>query len=345
MERGCCPNDWGASPPAASGSPWGRGPSAPRPWRLPPPCGATAPPPPCVRSSAVQRPAPRRTGKAVREGGISRRGRASGGSLAALAGIGPPPKGGGPTSCPADRKPGWSLSLLPFHRVRWAEATPPPPKMYGPGWGPRPHRPTRGTQGPPLPGLFGGLGRQNIAVCAPGRGAARPSLPPSAAPPALFAHFASCRARALWARPLVRSGAARPPAVRPLRPGPPRSLARPLCAAARLRGLSLAPAGSWVVLRSAAGSPFGVALAPLRAPQSPARGPAGPPRALRPSGFGGSPPRFARRRAGSRPGGPARPFGPLVGASGPPGLWLRARACAGLLQASKRRLVLVYRGA
>lgn len=169
------------------------------------------------------------------------------------------------------------------------------------------------------------------AVCAPGRGAARPSLPPSAAPPALFAHFASCRARALWARPLVRSGAARPPAVRPLRPGPPRSLARPLCAAARLRGLSLAPAGSWVVLRSAAGSPFGVALAPLRAPQSPARGPAGPPRALRPSGFGGSPPRFARRRAGSRPGGPARPFGPLVGASGPPGLWLRARACAGLL--------------
>ena len=33
----------GASPPRCAGPPWGRGPSAPRPWRLPPPCGGCGP--------------------------------------------------------------------------------------------------------------------------------------------------------------------------------------------------------------------------------------------------------------------------------------------------------------
>lgn len=144
-----------------------------------------------------------------------------------------------------------------------------------------------------------------------------------AAPPALFAHSASCRPGAC-APGLVRFGAARPPPCAPSGPGPPLPRSA-LCAASRLLRHSLAPSGSRLALRSAAGSPFRGRPCSLRALRAPARGPAGPPGALRPSGFGGSPPRFARRRGGSCPGGLRGPSGRLSGPPAPGALAARPR--------------------
>ena len=129
----------------------------------------------------------------------------------------------------------------------------------------------------------------------------------------------------------VRSGAARPP---PLRfPGPPAgaaprarppgSPARAVCAASRLRGLSLAPlrlGAASAVLRAPAASlwlPLLRSALPLRFAW-PRRVPPGP-GPFR--GFGGG-----RLLAP----GPARAFGPACFGLRPRGLWLRARASAGL---------------
>lgn len=236
----------GCAPLAASRHPpWGRGPSAPRPWRLPPPRGAAAPRP------------------------------------------------GGP---------------------RWP-SSPLSPAGFG-GHGPR-----AGCGAAPRAQTLCGLrawsgGRSSLAAAF--GGSPRPFCALRVLPP---------RGPCPWARPLRRGAPARcaPPSARP-----PRSLARPLCAAARLRGLSLAPAGSRVVLRSAAGSPVGVALAPLRAPRAPARGPAGPPgpSALRASGG----PLLASL-VGARapaPGGLRGPSGRLLGPPAPRGFGCApapARAC------------------
>lgn len=115
----------GLRPPPQAAPPWA---GAPRPRRLTPPCGGPPPlPPPAHPLGPVQCPAPRRIGRAV----ILLPTAAGAGRWRALAAwerSGPLSRNGpeGRTSCPRNGKPGLSLPLLPFLRVRWAEAPPPP---------------------------------------------------------------------------------------------------------------------------------------------------------------------------------------------------------------------------
>lgn len=132
-------------------------------------------------------------------------------------------------------------------------------------------------------------------------------------PPFCALRAASC-AGGLWPPSRRRSGAARPPLRRPARP-PPFPLGR-LCAASRLRGLSLRPpARRSPSLRS--GSPWRSPLAAVRASSCASGSAGGPPGPL------------ARRAAPARGAwGPlARPF-----PSRPPGLSARslARPCFAL---------------
>lgn len=146
-----------------------------------------------------------------------------------------------------------------------------------------------GHKAPPVPPCSSASLRRIKRLCGPARGPLRPSLGLSAVPRAF------CALRVLPGRfaALARFGAARPPpGVAALPPAPP--LGR-LCAASRLRGLSLAPAAFGPGLASlrapcsvalaalglgpcAARGPAGVSLAPLRAslPAAPARPPLRP---------------------------------------------------------------------
>lgn len=194
--------------------------------------------------------------------------------------------------------------------------------------------------------------RNDAGGCVPGPGAARAPPGPLGSSAALRRHQRYARRSRLSAgpflrtpRPLLRrgpcpcagrSGAARPAPLRG--PGPAHgalaSLAGPaprgsppaltlgrLCAAARLRGRSLAPSGSGSGIRSGCGLPVRSPLlrSASAAPQRVA--PPGPPRPV--------PLRGLRGRLPPAPGGP-RPSA-AVWVAAPPGALLRARACAGLL--------------
>ena len=321
----------GLRPPPLAGPPWGRGPSAPRPRRLPPPCGGAPPLPP----SRVDRSGPvLRVARAPWAwGGAAALGRAPrcrcGCRLAAAAARG---SGGREANRPSQKQQRRVVIVAcPIHRtaqgVRFASASercnagrgPPPPPggapvplprssvaRGGPGPGPAPSQPF-GLRGAPVPG--GRVPRRYSRRLPPGfgvrarSGAARPSLPPRCGgSPALLRTPRPLLRRGLWplrgAAPARRARALSPPPA-----WPPGSLARPLCAASRLRGRSLAPSGSRAALRSAAGSPFRGRPCSLRASRAPARGPAGPPR------------RFALRASGGgalRPGGLRGPSGRLL---------------------------------
>lgn len=211
--------------------------------------------------------------------------------------------------------------------------------------------PRQNAAGPPVPG--GRVAPTPSAVCGPASGPLVPRCRACGRGPLRFLRTT---------RPLLRRGPC--PCARPLRRGPPgprfaapvRRMRPPSLRSVAGAGprrvppaLSLGPCAP---LRGSAGTrwprcawgrpPFAagflrcaaVALALCRPPRCASRGPAGSPlrRPLR--GFGAG---------GLRPGGPARPFGPLVLASGPPGLFvlaaparLRWHIRAGLSSPSKR---------
>ncbi len=130
-----------------------------------------------------------------------------------------------------------------------------------------------------------------------------------------------------------RSGALRPRAFRPS-PAPPPGASPPAPPLGARRGAPpplpspLAAAAARALPSLRCGLPVRSPLLRLGRGPWASRRPAGspPPRPLRGFGGGWLPPR-----------GPARPFGPLVWGRWPPGRWLRARACAGLLAALSRR--------
>lgn len=116
--------------------------------------------------------------------------------------------------------------------------------------------------------------------------------------------------------PSLRCAPVAGPAPRALPPG---SLARPLCAAARLRGRSLAPLrlGSGCARLRASGAALWSPLLRFALAAALRVAPPGPPRARPLRGFGGG---------CLRPRGPARPFGPLVSPPAPGALARRWRA-------------------
>lgn len=230
---------------------------------------------------------------------------------------------------------GGELSALPGRHG--AEA---PERGRGPG-------PSRlAARGPPVPG--GRIAPTPSAVCGPAPGPLVPRCrfaAPSAfcalrVPPCAASLRGSAPARP--ARPPLRgpgpAHSARPRFARLPGPGPaprpPGSPARPLCAAARLRGRSLAPLrlGS---ASAALRAPCSVALAALWPPRCASRGLAGasPARPLR--GFG---------PGGLRPGGLRGPSGRLFWPPAP-GAFVLARPAAlryhlrrGLSRSSERPL-------
>lgn len=221
-----------------------------------------------------------------------------------------------------------------------------PPRCAGPPRGPGPLDPP----GPRAARACGGCGPR--ARGAAGRVPAHkgPPVPPGLRPDpsgvracgAVGPAFCALRVPACAGAPAparVRSGAARPRAVAPPSPRPPGSPSR---ARAGLRPSRPArcrrsPAAPSAPLRP----PCSVGLAPAPGRRWASRRPAGPPRGLAPSGgFGG----FARPPASPPRSGPGGAGGPLARlfCAPPPGPWLRARACAGLLGASVGPLCLPW---
>ena len=202
--------------------------------------------------------------------------------------------------------------------------------MGGCAPGPRPRSGVRRREPP---------GPLSLALRLAQSGSARPGLWPVFC--ALRVRRSPRCAALAWLRPLRRGAPARGFAVRapavpalrafrpPARPGlgpcPPAPPLGLLCAAARLRGRSLAPSAFAGPSAPSAGSLFGrpcSAPGRLRA----ARGPAGSPR--------GPPPLRGLRARWAPAPGPCAALWAACLPFGPRGLWLRARACAGLLGAS-----------
>lgn len=165
------------------------------------------------------------------------------------------------------------------------------------------------------------------SVCAPGRGAARPSLPLRGSPrPFCALRVLPPRGLRPWARPLRRGA---PAPLRPLRPRPPApalGLVRRFAAPAALAG------PVWFPARPPLSCGLPLSGSPLFAPCSPCPSawPRGSSRGPPPFGLRGVPSSLRSSARGLLPRGPARPFGPLIWASGPRGFGCApapARAC------------------